>query len=64
MSSVLGRFGVPGYTVYCSSKHAVIGPRGARAELAPRRITVNVLCPGWVETEMAVDGMQRGANAM
>ena len=25
MSSVLGRFGVPGYTAYCASKHAVIG---------------------------------------
>src|SRR5207247_2672185 len=25
MSSVLGRFGGPGYTAYCASKHAVIG---------------------------------------
>ena len=25
LSSVLGRFGVPGYTAYCASKHAVIG---------------------------------------
>jgi NAD(P)-dependent dehydrogenase (short-subunit alcohol dehydrogenase family) len=65
MSSVLGRFGVPGYTAYCSSKHAVIGfTRALALELAPRRITVNALCPGWVETEMAADGMQRGANAM
>ncbi|MGA0060667.1 MAG: SDR family NAD(P)-dependent oxidoreductase, partial [Planctomycetota bacterium] len=25
ISSVLGKFGVPGYTAYCTSKHAVIG---------------------------------------
>ena len=65
MSSVLGRFGVPGYTAYCSSKHAVIGfTRALALELAPRRITVNALCPGWVDTEMAAQGMQLGANAM
>jgi len=58
ISSVLGRFGVPGYTAYCASKHAVVGMAKALAlELAPRRITVNTICPGWVETEMAKQGM-------
>lgn len=62
MSSVLGRFGVSGYTAYCASKHGVIGfTRALALELAPRRITVNALCPGWVDTEMAVQGMQQGA---
>jgi ketoreductase len=65
MSSVLGRFGVSGYTAYCSSKHAVIGfTRALALELAPRQITVNALCPGWVDTEMATQGMSRGASAM
>jgi NAD(P)-dependent dehydrogenase (short-subunit alcohol dehydrogenase family) len=65
MSSVLGRFGVPGYTAYCASKHAVIGfTRALALELVKRRITVNAICPGWVETGMAVQGMQSGANAM
>mgnify|MGYP003349546045 CR=1 FL=1 len=64
ISSVLGRFGVPGYTAYCASKHAVIGfTRALALELAPRQITVNALCPGWVETEMAVSGMKQGAAA-
>ncbi len=59
ISSVLGKFGVPGYTAYCASKHGVIGfTRALALELAPRRITVNAICPGWVETEMARAGME------
>lgn len=60
LSSVLGRFGVPGYSAYCASKHGVIGMTRALAlELAPRDITVNAICPGWVETEMARQGFER-----
>ncbi|MGE3172745.1 MAG: SDR family NAD(P)-dependent oxidoreductase [Planctomycetota bacterium] len=65
ISSVLGRFGVPGYTGYCASKHAVIGFTKALAlELAPRRITVNAICPGWVDTDMATEGLQLMADGM
>ena len=65
VSSVLGRFGVPGYTAYCASKHAVIGfTRALALELVQRRITVNAICPGWVDTVMAVQGMEGGAAAM
>jgi NAD(P)-dependent dehydrogenase (short-subunit alcohol dehydrogenase family) len=61
-SSVLGRFGVPGYTAYCASKHAVIGFTRALA-LEPQQISVNAICPGWVDTEMAEQGMRAGAAA-
>ena len=53
-ASVLGRFGVPGYTAYCASKHGVIGfTRALALELAPHQITVNAICPGWVDTELS-----------
>lgn len=62
-SSVLGRFGVPGYAAYVSSKHGVIGLTRAMAlELAPRKITVNAICPGWVETELGREGFARIAR--
>lgn len=65
ISSVLGRFGVPGYTAYCASKHGVIGFTKALAlEVAARKITVNAICPGWVETSMAREGMELMAEGM
>ena len=63
LSSVLGRFGVPGYTAYCASKHGVIGfTRALSLEVLKRRITVNAIAPGWVDTDMATLGMTQGAT--
>lgn len=63
ISSVLGKFGVQGYTAYCASKHGVIGFTKALAlEVAGRGITVNTICPGWVDTEMARVGINESAR--
>jgi NAD(P)-dependent dehydrogenase (short-subunit alcohol dehydrogenase family) len=50
-SSLAGRRGGPGVTAYSASKGAVIAFTTALAlELAPDRIRVNAICPGWVDT--------------
>jgi NAD(P)-dependent dehydrogenase (short-subunit alcohol dehydrogenase family) len=57
-SSILARIGVAGYTAYCASKAGLLGlTRSLAAELAPRRVQVNAICPGWVNTEMAWQGL-------
>ena len=63
LSSVLGRFGVPGYAAYCTAKHGVIGFTKAIAlEVAHRGITVNAVCPTGVDTAMARQGMEETAT--
>ena len=62
ISSVLGKFGVPGYTAYCTTKHGMIGfARALALEVVDRGITVNTICPGWVDTEMATQGIAETA---
>ncbi len=64
VSSILARIGVPGYTGYCASKAGLLGlVRALAAELAPAGVQVNAICPGWVDTDMAWEGLDAAAAA-
>ena len=65
ISSCLARFGVAGYTGYCASKAGLLGlVRAMALEQARQNIRVNAICPGWVNTKMAHDGIAAMADAM
>jgi 3-oxoacyl-[acyl-carrier protein] reductase len=53
MSSVVGEMGNVGQTAYAASKAALIGAgRSIAREYASRNITVNVIAPGYIDTDM------------
>jgi NAD(P)-dependent dehydrogenase (short-subunit alcohol dehydrogenase family) len=65
IASILARIGVPGYTGYCASKAGLLGlVRAFAAELAPGNVQVNAICPGWVDTDMAWEGIDLLAEAL
>lgn len=64
-SSVLARLGVANYSAYCASKAGLLGlMRSWAVQLAPEKILVNAICPGWVDTEMSQEGLQGIADGI
>lgn len=56
ISSLSGQAGNPGQVNYSASKAGLIGACKALAkEIAKRKITVNVVAPGFIETDMVAD---------
>ncbi len=65
VSSILARIGVAGYSGYCASKAGVSGlVRAMASELAPLHVQVNAVAPGWVDTDMAREGLDGMAAAL
>lgn len=64
IASTAGKQGVVLGAPYSASKHAVVGfTKALGNELAPTGITVNAVCPGYVETPMAARVRQGYAAA-
>lgn len=58
IASTAGLTGYPYVTAYCAAKHGVIGlTRALAVELARKNITVNAVCPGYTETDLARDAI-------
>jgi len=56
MSSVVGLMGNNSQTVYAASKAGLIGfSKSVAKELASRKVRCNVICPGFIQTEMTDD---------
>ena len=54
LSSVAGLMGNPGQAAYAASKAGLIGlAKSLAREIASRNVTVNVVAPGLIETDMA-----------
>lgn len=61
--NIASNAGVTGYgytAAYCAAKHAMVGMTRALAiDLGRTGVTINALCPGWVETQMSEEAVAR-----
>ncbi len=66
VASTAGLVGYPYVAAYVASKHAVVGlTRSLALEVAKSGITVNAVCPGYTETDMAagaIDNIVKGGK--
>jgi NAD(P)-dependent dehydrogenase (short-subunit alcohol dehydrogenase family) len=61
--NIASNAGISGYAytaAYCASKHAVVGlTRALAIDLGRTGVTINAVCPGWVDTNMAGEAAAR-----
>jgi 3-hydroxybutyrate dehydrogenase len=60
IASLAGVKGYPYVSAYVASKHAVVGlTRALALEVAKAGVTVNAVCPGYVDTDLVSDSVAR-----
>jgi NAD(P)-dependent dehydrogenase (short-subunit alcohol dehydrogenase family) len=60
LASIAGKTGYPYIAAYAASKHGVLGlTKCAALEVATTGVTVNAVCPGYVDTPMLEAGVAR-----
>ena len=60
VASIAGKTGAPYIAAYSASKHGVLGlTRSIALEVGASGVTVNAICPGYVDTEMVSRGVER-----
>jgi short-subunit dehydrogenase len=65
ISSLAGKAGVPTLSGYSASKHAMLGFFDSlRMEIAPSGVSVTVICPGFVATDVATRAIGPGGGVL
>ncbi len=65
ISSLEGKHGKPGISIYVTAKHAINGlTKSCAQEIGTQGVTINCLCPGAIETDIMKEAGPQAAESM